>query len=112
MEVPRALALRRIKNGPDELAAVFARDQTIRAVVMADRSMVCCMLMAIVLGPLGLWVMPNWRPDAGSACCPNNRRSNIAWIMILSGGLSLAAGLFILSQPSTFQHICRAFGPL
>ena len=92
------------------MAAGFAFGQSIRAAGMTDGNMVCCMLLAIVLGPLGLWVMPSSRLNKDAACCANTARSTVAAIMILSGGLCLAAGLVLWSQPATFQHICRVLG--
>lgn len=112
MKVPRRVALRQISAAGTNQPACFARDQIVLAAGMAGNSMVCCMLLALVLGPVGLSVMPNSPADGGSVCCVNSWRASIAWMLILSAGLCLAAGLFIWSQPSVFQHICRVFRPL
>jgi hypothetical protein len=67
--------------------------------------MVCCLFIAALLTPLGLWVKPT--PDGTNAVCCAHRRA-IALIAV-AGILTAAACLLILVLPQSapFHHICR-----
>jgi hypothetical protein len=73
--------------------------------------MICCLLVALVLGPLGLWTLPRAREVGGAECCAGKRRAmRIAGF----GALAVTAiclGAWVLSRDhaATFHHICRFF---
>jgi len=72
--------------------------------------MFCCLIAALLLGPLGLWTRA--RP-AGADCCADNRRV----LRMASFGMmtvaALCAAMFLLAwfQPAPFRHICSVFVP-
>jgi hypothetical protein len=73
--------------------------------------MICCLLVALVLGPLGLWVLPRAREAGGRECCAGKRRvTRIAGFGALAvTAICLGAWVLWRSQPATFHHICRVF---
>jgi hypothetical protein len=75
--------------------------------------MFCCILAALLLGPLGLWAMPRARTQDGPDCCTGARRKTmaIAGIAIAVAALCLAAVLLSRSGPSYFRHICSVWAP-
>lgn len=68
--------------------------------------MLCCLLAALLLGPLGFWA--TLRAKAGPDCCAPNRRrmAIIAAIVIAAAILCLAVYLFAWTAPGSFRHIC------
>ena len=75
--------------------------------------MLCCLLAALLLGPLGLWAMPRARTQEGSDCCGPGRRQMavVAFIVIGVAFLCLAAALLAWSAPGSFRHICTVLAP-
>ena len=70
--------------------------------------MICCLFIAALLAPLGLWVRP--AADASGAVCCSHRRM-IAFFAV--AGIFAAAGcllLLTLPQAAPFHHICRFIG--
>jgi len=67
--------------------------------------MICCLFIAGLLAPLGLWVGPVTN-GANALCCANRG----AVIFVAVAGLFMAATcLLILTLPQNapFHHICR-----
>lgn len=73
--------------------------------------MLCCLIAAFLLGPLGLWVRA--RP-AGPDCCADNRRMLQATSVIVLGVAILCLAMFMLAwfQPVPFRHICSVLSPV
>src|SRR3954464_4168507 len=70
--------------------------------------MICCLFVAAVLSPLGLWALP--RPAGNGADCCATRP--LLRVMAVAGVLAAAACLAaFLLQPVPFQHICRFLAP-
>jgi hypothetical protein len=71
--------------------------------------MICCLLAALVLGPLGLWTMPRARQDGVPDCCVKSRRWMWLAAICALGTALLCFVAWILSRgdPATFHHICR-----
>jgi hypothetical protein len=67
--------------------------------------MICCLFIAGLLAPLGLWVKP--ATDKSNAICCANRRT--AAFVAIAGILTAAACLLMLTLPQNapFHHICR-----
>ena len=73
--------------------------------------MLCCVLLAALLGPLGLWAMPRAKLEAGPDCCTVNwrRAAAIGLIAVSVAALGLA-GLFLSrTGPIYFRHICSVW---
>jgi len=67
--------------------------------------MICCLFIAGLLAPLGLWVRPATNgPNA--LCCANR---GVVIFAAVAGLLAAAACLLILILPQSapFHHICR-----
>ena len=75
--------------------------------------MLCCLLAALLLGPLGLWAMPRARTQEGPDCCEPGRRRMVivAFIVIGVASLCLVAALLAWSNPGSFRHICTVLAP-
>jgi hypothetical protein len=71
--------------------------------------MICCLIAALLLGPLGLWAMP--RAAAGPDCCVNNQRAiqAVSMIVLAVAALCLTMALLLWLQPAPFRHICSVF---
>jgi hypothetical protein len=67
--------------------------------------MMCCLFIAGLLAPLGLWVKP--AADGSNAICCANRR--VATFVAVAGLLTAMASFLILTLPQSapFHHICR-----
>jgi hypothetical protein len=73
--------------------------------------MLCCLLAALLLGPLGFWAMPRAGKLGGADCCADNRRVilGLSAAAIVVAILCTAAFLFAWFQPGPFRHICSVF---
>src|SRR3569833_2741340 len=69
------------------------------------RLMICCLFIAALLAPLGLWVKP--ATNGSDAICCADRRT--AAFVAAAGLLIAAACLLILTLPQNapFHHLCR-----
>jgi hypothetical protein len=67
--------------------------------------MICCLFIAGLLAPLGLWVKP--ATDGSNTICCANRRA--VTFVAVAGILTAAACFLILTLPQNapFHHICR-----
>jgi hypothetical protein len=67
--------------------------------------MICCLFIAGLLAPLGLWITPT--TDSSNAACCANRRA--AAFVAVAGILTATACLLILTLPQNapFHHICK-----
>jgi hypothetical protein len=74
-------------------------------------AMICCLIAALLLSPVGLWAIPRLGNSAGSDCCAGNRRAiQLASLVVLAvAGLCLAMFLLAWLQPVPFRHICSVF---
>jgi hypothetical protein len=76
--------------------------------------MLCCLLAALLAGPVGLWAVPRPNPSGGRGCCVDRRRG----VLILSTmALALIAACTVVFlqewiQPAPFRHICSTFARL
>lgn len=67
--------------------------------------MVCCLLLALVLGPVGLWAVPRARsvPD----CCVDARRTTILLAGLTAVVVALCVAAWLLLPE--VHRICRVF---
>jgi hypothetical protein len=68
--------------------------------------MVCCLLVAALLAPLGLWATAPLSEQTGATCCANRRMLVVVAVL----GISAAIGCLLLltvPQAAPFHHICR-----
>lgn len=70
--------------------------------------MFCCILAALLLGPLGLWAIPRAGTQGGADCCVAGRRrmAIIAFVAIAAASLCLAVYVLAWTAPESFRHIC------
>ena len=73
--------------------------------------MFCCLIAAVLLGPLGLWGAPRAKLAAGLDCCAGRRRTFLFLSMAAFGVAVLCLAMFVLAwfQPVPFRHICSVF---
>jgi hypothetical protein len=73
--------------------------------------MFCCLLAALLLGPLGLWAVPRAVKSGEADCCADSRRLilGLSVAAIAVAILCTAAVLFAWFQPGPFRHICSVF---
>jgi hypothetical protein len=73
--------------------------------------MFCCLVAALLLGPLGFWAMPRARAEGGADCCAVGRRGIVVFVFaaVAMAALCLAAFLFLRTGSVDFRHICSFF---
>ena len=71
--------------------------------------MLCCLVIAALLGPIGLWAISGVRRGGEADCCAGSRRRLfiIAGAVILAAALCLAAFVLWAPEPTSFRHMCR-----
>jgi len=73
--------------------------------------MLCCIVIAALLGPLGLWAVPRARLEGGPDCCvaPRRKALVIGLIALSVAALGLACLFLIPAGPVYFRHICSVW---
>ncbi len=68
--------------------------------------MLCCLLFALILGPVWAWAFP--RVMAGADCCSGRQRTVaiVAAAGVTGVVLCLSAWLIWGHAPAAFHHIC------
>ncbi len=76
--------------------------------------MICCLIAALLLSPVGLWALPSTGKPVGADCCAGNQRAiRVAVLLVLMvSALCLAMFLLAWFEPVPFRHICSVFSPL
>jgi len=71
--------------------------------------MLCCLAIAALLGPIGLWAVSGARRAGEADCCAGKRRGLfvIAGAVLVAAALCLAAFVLWAPGPASFRHMCR-----
>jgi len=73
--------------------------------------MFCCLIAALLLGPIGLLVMPRAKAGVGTDCCSGSRRRMFIYICVTLVAAALCLAIYLLAGagPGAFRHICRVW---